>query len=103
MKAHDSDDDEPNQDQPDRQVSMYEQAFAESRQLAAGPASAGLSHSTNHEESRSESTSAVGCHVIEALDENVDLPEYVKEHQATLSFPEKVKLMNINLIKNFIL
>lgn len=35
----------------------------------------------------------LGIHNYKALDD-VDLPEFVKEHQATLTFPEKVNAIS---------
>lgn len=34
-----------------------------------------------------------GFNAVESLDESVHLPAYVKEHAATLTFPEKVSLL----------
>lgn len=32
-----------------------------------------------------------GFHALRALEESIDLPAYVKEHNTTLTFPEKVR------------
>lgn len=46
--------------------------------------------SSRSELSDSDKLPATGYHSIELLDESVNLPEYVREHNTTLTFPEKV-------------
>jgi hypothetical protein len=40
-----------------------------------------------------QGTTTRSIHSIDTLGENVNLPDYVREHNSTLTFPEKVRLL----------
>jgi HSF-type DNA-binding len=96
MKSHDSDDDETNKNRPS--VQMSNESMLQGDNSSESQRLTGIATSTS---SANESSPAVVYHTIDALDDSVDLPEYVKEHQATLSFPEKVRFFMGHLEKIF--
>jgi hypothetical protein len=72
------------------------------RASAYNSGSAAAAMSNNEKVTESDETQAamsesdkmlntVGFHQVGSLGENIDLPEYVREHNNTLSFPEKVR------------